>query len=223
MDTKIGIVSRSVKQRSSSNWMDKLKEKVVLITGAGKGSGRILAQAFAEQGSLVAANDISPINVEEVVNRIQANGGRAKAYIDDVAKKVGVQNIINQVEDDFGQIDVLINHAAVEPHVPLLDMDEWDWHRTLDVNLTGAFLMTQSVGRLMRAQGSGVIINLITGSVQEEKAEGAFIASMNALDGLTRQAAREFAPYGIRVYLIENIQDKIVERVFALLDLQEEQ
>jgi NAD(P)-dependent dehydrogenase (short-subunit alcohol dehydrogenase family) len=202
--------------------MDKLKEKVVLITGAGKGSGRILAQAFAEHGSLVAANDISPINVEEVVNRITANGGRAKAYIDDVAKKVGVQNIINQVEDDFGQIDILVNHAAVEPHIPLLDMDEWDWHRTLDVNLTGAFLMTQSVGRLMRAQGSGVIINLITGSVQEEKAEAAFIASMNGLDGLTRQAAREFALYGIRVYSIENIQEKIVERVFALLDLQEE-
>jgi 3-oxoacyl-[acyl-carrier protein] reductase len=222
MDTKIAIKSHYVKQRSSSNWMDKLKEKVVLITGAGKGSGRILAQAFAEHGSRVAANDISPINVEEVVKQIVAKGGRAKAYLDDVAKKVGVQNIINQVEDDFGRIDILINHAAVEPHVPLLDMDEWDWHRVLDVNLTGAFLMIQSVGRLMRAQGSGVIINLITGSTPDEKAEAAFIASMNGLDGLTRQAAQEFAPYGIKVYSVENIQEKIVERVFALLDLQKE-
>ena len=135
-----------------------------MITGAGKGSGRILAQAFAEQGAIVAANDISPINVDEVVDQIVAKGGRAKAYIDDVAKKVAAQNIINQVEDDFGRIDILINHAAVEPHVPLLDMDEWDWHRVLDVNLTGAFLMTQSAGRVMRAQGSGVIINLITGT-----------------------------------------------------------
>jgi 3-oxoacyl-[acyl-carrier protein] reductase len=203
--------------------MDKLKEKVVLITGAGKGSGRILAQAFAEHGSLVAANDISPINVEEVVNQITAKGGRAKAYIEDVAKKVGAQHIINQVEDDFGRIDILINHATVEPRVPLLDMDEWDWHRTLDVNLTGAFLMTQSVGRVMRAQDSGVIINLITGSNQYENAEAAFVASMNGLDGLTRQAAREFAPYGIKVYSVENIQEKIVERVFALLDLQKEE
>jgi len=203
--------------------MDKLKEKVVLITGAGKGSGRILAQAFAEHGSLVAANDISPINVEEVVNQITAKGGRAKAYIEDVAKKVGAQHIINQVEDDFGHIDILINHATVEPRVPLLDMDEWDWHRTLDVNLTGAFLMTQSVGRVMRAQDSGVIINLITGSNQYENAEAAFVASMNGLDGLTRQAAREFAPYGIKVYSVENIQEKIVERVFALLDLQKEE
>ena len=190
----------------------------MLITGAGKGSGRILAQAFAEQGSLVAANDISPINVEDVVNQIVAQGGQAKAYLEDVAKKVGVQNIINQVEDDFGRIDILINHAAVEPHVPLLEMDEWDWHRTLDVNLTGAFLMVQSVGRLMRAQGSGVIINLITGSTRDGYAGAAFVASMYGLDGLTRQAAREFTPYGIQVYAVENISEKIVERVFALLD-----
>src|SRR6266508_1933545 len=198
--------------------MDTLKDKVVLITGAGKGSGRILAQAFAEHGSLVAANDISPINVEEVVNQIITKDGRAKAYIEDVAKKVGVQNIINQVEDDFGRIDILINHAAVEPHVPLLDMDEWDWHRVLDVNLTGAFLMTQSVGRLMRAQGSGVILSLIPGATHDGNTEAAFVASMNGLDGLTRQAAPELAPYGVQVYAIENISEKIVEQVFARLN-----
>jgi NAD(P)-dependent dehydrogenase (short-subunit alcohol dehydrogenase family) len=144
--------------------MDKLEKKVVLITGAGKGSGRILAGALAKRGAAVAANDISPINVEEAVDEIIAKGGRAKAYIEDVAKKVGAQSIVKQVEDDFGRIDILINHAAVEPHIPLLDMDEWDWHRVLDVNLTGAFLMTQSAGRVMRVQGSGVIINLIHGA-----------------------------------------------------------
>src|SRR5512142_1131510 len=177
--------------------MDKLKGKVVLITGAGKGSGRILAEAFAMQGAIVAANDISPINVEEVVDQILAKGGRAQAYIDDVAKKVAAQNIINQVEEDFGQIDILINHAAVEPRVPLLDMDEWDWHRVLDVNLTGAFLMTQSVGRVMRVRGSGVIINLITVAAGDENREAAFLASMRGLEGFTRQAARELSAYGI--------------------------
>jgi 3-oxoacyl-[acyl-carrier protein] reductase len=203
--------------------MSKLKDKIVLISGAGKGSGCILAQAFAERGAIVAANDVSPINVEEVVNQIVAKGGRAKAYIDDVAKKVAVQNIIKQVEDDFGRIDILINHAAVEPHIPLLDMDEWDWHRVLDVNLTGAFLMTQSVGRVMRAQGSGVIVNLITKSTRDGTDDAAFIATMNALDGFTRQAAHELSPYGIHVYSVEDIPEKIVESVFALLDLQIEE
>ena len=203
--------------------MGKLKNKIVLITGAGKGSGRILAEAFAGQGALVATNDISPINVEEVVNQIVANGGQARAYIEDVAKKVGTQNIVNQVEDDFGGIDILINHAAVQPHVPLLDMDEWDWHRVLDVNLTGAFLMTQSVGRLMRAQGSGVIINLITRSVHAVNHEAAFIASMSGLDGFTQQAARELSPYGIHVYSVEDLTETIVENVFTLPDLQTEE
>jgi NAD(P)-dependent dehydrogenase (short-subunit alcohol dehydrogenase family) len=191
--------------------MDGLNEKVVLITGAGKGCGRILARAFAERGSLVAANDISPINVEEVVNQIVANGGRAKAYIEDVAKKVGVQQVINQVEDDFGRVDILINHAAVEPHVPLLEMDEWDWHRVLDVNLTGAFLMTQSMG-------SGVIIHLITRSSPNQSNAAAFTASMHGLEEFARQAACELSPYGIQVHAVENSSETVVERVLALFD-----
>jgi len=223
--------------------MNKLRNKVVLITGAGRGSGKLLAQEFAERGAIVAANDISPINVEAVVDQIVAKGGHAKAYIDDIAKKVAAQSIVKQVEDDFGRIDILINHAAVQPHVSLLDMDEWDWHRVLDVNLTGAFLMIQSVGRVMRAsssrgaKGSGVIINLIRASKNElglsasslngeaEGAEGeaAFVASMRGLDGLTHQAAHELSPYGIQVYTVENISEKIIENVFALLDLETEE
>jgi len=213
--------------------MDNLKDKIVLITGAGKGSGQILAKAFADHGAIVAANDLSPINVEAVVDEINKQGGRAKAYIEDVAKKVGVQNLINQVEDDFGRIDVLINHAAVEPIAPLLNMDEWDWHRVLDVNLTGAFLMTQSAARVMREQSggvtplaalkasmgaSGVIINLITGSVRDENGEAAFVASMQGLKGFTQQAAHELSPHGVRVYAVENVQATIITNVLALFE-----
>ena len=179
----------------------KFKGKVILITGAGKGVGRRLAAAFAELGASVAANDISPINVEELVQEIKARGGDARAYIEDVAKKVGAQALVKQVEDDFGRIDILVNHAAVEPQSALLDMDEWDWHRTLDVNLTGAFLMTQSVGRMMRAQGGGVIINIVTEAGRDDSPlRAAFLTSMAGLEAFSQQAARELAPYGIRVY-----------------------
>ena len=197
--------------------MADLQDKVVLITGAGKGRGRLLAEALAERGAYVAANDISPINVEEVVNGIVQKGGRAKAYVEDIAKKLGAQLIINQVEDDFGQIDILINHAAVEPHIPLLDMDEWDWHRVLDVNLTGTFLMTQSVGRVMRGQGKGVIINLITETARDESCEAAFIGSMRGLAGFTRQATRELGPYGIQVHAVTANTDDVLETVLRLL------
>jgi len=203
--------------------MKNLNDKVILITGAGKGSGRTLAKSLAEHGATIAANDISPINVEEVVDEINKQGGRAKAYIEDVAKKVGAQHLVKQVEDEFGRIDILINHASVEPHVPLLDMDEWDWHRVMDVNLTGAFLMTQSAGRVMRSQSSGVILNLIAANQVTVKGEAppqgdaAFIASMNGLSGFTRQAAQELSPYGIHVHAVET-GDDIVERVLALLE-----
>jgi 3-oxoacyl-[acyl-carrier protein] reductase len=200
--------------------MDRLDGKVVLITGAGRGSGRLLAQAFAGRGAIIALNDISPVNVEPVVEEIITKGGRARAYIDDIAKKVGAQNIINQVQDDFGGIDILIHHAAVEPHIPLLEIDEWDWHRVLDVNLTGAFLMTQSAGRVMREQGSGVIVNLISVSTREPGRAAAFLASMQGLAEFTRQAARELKPYRIQVYAVES-GPEVANHVFGLLQMEE--
>ncbi len=203
--------------------MKDFKDKVILITGAGRGNGRLLAESFAQRGAIVAANDISPVNVEEVVDAINGQGGRAKAYIEDVAKKLGAQNIIKQVEDDFGRIDILIHHAAVEPHVPLLDMDEWDWHRVLDVNLTGAFLMTQSAGRVMRAQGSGVILFLITGPGRDDWNEAAFFTSMEGLRGLARQSARELGPLGIHVFAVENSGHETVRKIFALFEGFEEE
>ena len=199
--------------------MNNLTNKVVLITGAGKGSGKLLVQALGERGAIVAANDITPINVDAVVEEIVKQGGRAKAYIEDIAKKVGVQSLVNQVESEFGRIDILINHASVQPNVPLLKMDEWDWHRVLDVNLTGAFLMIQSAGRVMRSQGSGVMINLIEENQASVKEEAAYISSMQGLKALTRQAARELNPYGIRVHAVGTGND-IVESVLDLLEEQ---
>lgn len=201
--------------------MTDFKGKVVLITGAGKGSGRKLAEAFARQGATVAANDISPINVEEVVEKIRAQGGDARAYVDDIAKKVGAQALVKQVEDDFGRIEILVNHASVEPHFSLLDMDEWDWHRVLDVNLTGAFLVTQSVGRMMREQGGGVIVNLLAPDLgvtvagrDESLQRAAFFVSMAGLESLSQQAARELAPHGIRVHSVTSDTD--VETILNL-------
>jgi NAD(P)-dependent dehydrogenase (short-subunit alcohol dehydrogenase family) len=85
--------------------------------------------------------------------------------------------------------------------MPLLDMDEWDWHRTLDVNLSGPFFAIQSVGRVMRQQGGGVIVNIAAsaGCAQDLKDCSAYVASKMGLVGLTRAAALELAPYHIRV------------------------
>lgn len=176
-----------------------LEGKVVLITGAGKGAGRRLAQLFASLGARVAANDISPVNLDDLV---ESSSGRVSLYAEDMAKKVGAQSVIKQVEDDLGRLDILINHAAVEPRSPLLEMDEWDWHRVLDVNLTGAFLAIQSAGRIMRQNGSGVIFNLVSLGLPWQKNAAAYAASMYALIALTKAAAEELGPRGVCVHAV---------------------
>lgn len=176
-----------------------LDGKVVLITGAGKGNGRLLAKLFAGHGARVAANDISPVNLDDLV---RGADGEIRAYPEDVAKKVGAQAVLKQVEDDFGRIDIVVNHAAVEPHVTLLDMDEWDWHRVLDVNLTGAFLLIQSAGRIMRHNGSGVIINWIDLEHPWRLQAAAYAASMYGLVALTQAASAELAPHGVFVHAV---------------------
>ena len=155
-------------------------------------------------------------------NLVASGSGKIKAYVEDAAKKVGVQNLVKQVEDDFGRIDILVNHAAVEPRVPLLDMDEWDWHRVLDVNLTGAFLMMQSVGRVMRAKGSGVIVNLTMANQLDIGGEAAFASSMKGFEELSRRAAKELNPFGIRVYALDEAADTIIAKVFDMLDIAED-
>lgn len=176
-----------------------LANKVILITGAGRGLGRQLAEACAARGAIVAANDISPINVEAVVDGIQAAGGRARAYVHDVAKKVDVQAMINNISDDFGRIDVLITCARVEPASGLLEMDEWDLHRVFDVNAIGAFLTMQAVGRVMRAQGGGVIVSAARLSPE---AASSVQASLGGLAAFSQRAASELAPHNILVYAL---------------------
>ena len=130
-----------------------LKGKVVLVTGAGKGAGRSIADAFASNGACLAINDLTPINLDDTESAYPAAGGQVKAYVVDVTKKMPIQGLINTVMDDWGRIDILVNCAQVKPTSTLLEMDDWDWQRTLDVNLTGVFLLMQSVGRVMRTRG----------------------------------------------------------------------
>ena len=107
--------------------MNDLKDKVVLITGAGQGFGAAILPVLAKQGAIIAANDITTINLDSPIAEIIKAGGRAKAYDADVCKKLALQTMLGDVLTDFGRIDVLINHASVQPRMPILEMDEWDW------------------------------------------------------------------------------------------------
>lgn len=196
--------------------MGDFKDEVVLVTGAGKGAGRAVAEAFAAREAILAVNDVSPVNLDETVKHVREAGGRVKDYVEDVAKKMPVQTLLNQVLDDWGRIDVLVNCAEVEPVHALLDMDEWDWQRTLDVNLSGAFLLTQSLGRIMREKGGGVIVHVGERAKGPEQRVGYF-ASKAGLAAFSALAAVELADFGIRVFHVQPGEVKdVVAEVLAL-------
>jgi 3-oxoacyl-[acyl-carrier protein] reductase len=179
----------------------RFKGKVVLVTGAGRGIGREIAASFGTQGAWVAANDITPVNLDRTVQQISDAGGVVKDYVTDISKKMPVQAMVAQILDEWERIDILVNNAGVEPHAPLLDLDAWDWQRTIDVNLSGPFYTTQTVGRIMRGQEQGVIVNIasIAGRAHGLKDRSAYVASKMGLIGLTRESARELAAHNIRV------------------------
>ena len=184
------------------------------MTGAGKGTGRTLAEAFTRQGALVAANDISPVNVDAVVAQLNANGGRARAFVHDIAKKVALQAMVNEVVDVFGRIDILVNCANVEPHMSFLEMDEWDLHRTFEVNAIGAMLVAQVVGRVMRSQGGGIIIE--TATKARGRPAAAYISSRAAMPGLVESAWDELNIHNIQLYGVMTNGADCVNAVFSL-------
>ncbi len=181
-----------------------LAGKVVLISGAGRGIGRAIALAFARQGASLALNDLTPINLDETIFQAQALNALARSYVFDIARKMPVEEMVSEILSDWGRIDILINNAGVHPIVPLLEMDEWDARRTLDVNLLGPFFLIQAVGRVMGEQGGGVIVNIAADleRVQGWRESAAFMASKAGLIGLTQAAASELAESHVRVHAI---------------------
>jgi NAD(P)-dependent dehydrogenase (short-subunit alcohol dehydrogenase family) len=180
------------------------RDRVALVTGAGRGLGRSLALAFASAGAQVAANDLTPVNLDETVRLIEAAGGRVRPYLFDIAKGLPARALVDQVVAQFGRLDVLVNNAGVRPIQPLTSMDEWDWQRTLDVNLSGPFLLMQAAVKPMQQQGGGIILNIASGEPRPALLHGqaAYFASKSALITLSQAAAQEFSTYNIRVYTI---------------------
>ncbi len=172
-----------------------------LVTGAGEGIGRAIALALAAAGASVVVNDLNPDRADRVADEITAAGGRAIPWQADVSNRFQTASMIEAGRDAFGQLNILVNAAGVEKLGTLSALDEWEWRRVLDVNLTGAFFCTQLLSRVMADEGGGVIINVAsTAGHGATVAEGvSYVSSKAGLIGLTRQSARELAPLGIRV------------------------
>ncbi len=172
-----------------------------LVTGAGLGIGRAVALQLARAGASVFVNDLNPDNADRVAAEIRAEGGQSVAWIADVSNKLLVGPMIEAMRDEYGRMDIVVNAAGVEKISTFIELDEWDWRRVMDVNLNGTFFVTQMAGRVMAAEGGGVIVNLAStaGHPLARADSAAYVASKAGIIGLTKEAARELAPYSVRV------------------------
>lgn len=180
----------------------RVDNRVAIVTGAGQGVGRATARTLAAAGAWVAVNDLNPDRAELVAQEIRGAGGKAIGIAADVSNKFQCVKLVEGTRAEWGQLDILVNNAHVEPVATVLKLDEWDWQRCLDVNLKGTFFMSQLVGRVLNDSGrGGVIANVasIAGPEIPLPGRAAFCASQAGIVGFARECAREYAAYSIRV------------------------
>ncbi|NKQ34302.1 MAG: SDR family NAD(P)-dependent oxidoreductase [Chloroflexi bacterium] len=184
-----------------------LKDKVAIVTGAGRGIGTAVAHKLAQAGARVAVNDQNPDRAERTAAAIRAGGGQAIGVMADVSNKFQCVHLVETTREEWGQLDILVNCAAIRPQSTILKMDEWEWQRVQDVNLKGTFFMSQLCGRVMNDENGargGVIVNIGSTAGWETPLENqaAYCAAKAGIMGFTRECAREYAAYGIRVYAL---------------------
>jgi NAD(P)-dependent dehydrogenase (short-subunit alcohol dehydrogenase family) len=177
---------------------EETNEQVAVVTGAARGIGRRVALALAERGYAVAANDLSP--PEEALIEFEQLGAEALGISGDVSDEEAVREMVGDVMEIFGRIDVLVNNAGISGIVPAEQTALADWNRILAVNLTGPFLMSREFGKEMLRQGSGSIVNISSvAGLLGVSDRAAYNASKHGLIGLTRTLAAEWGGRGVRV------------------------
>ena len=183
--------------------MPQFTDKIVLITGAGRGIGRAMALRFAQEGAHIVAADVEPALVESTAAAVQELGRQCLALRVDVTKLADIQRMVGQAIEQFTRIDVLCNNAGVLRFQEMFEITEADWDFVLNVNTKGAFFVLQTVAREMVKRRSGKIIN--TASISGKQPEPYFLhygVSKAGVIHMTKSAAVVLAPYHINVNAI---------------------
>jgi glucose 1-dehydrogenase len=183
----------------------KLKGKVAVVTGAGRGIGRGCALRFAAEGASVVVADLDEKGAAETVRAIEGAGGKAKFARTDIGDAAQVAAMVRTAVDAYGRLDVSLNCAGVIPLAgsDVLETSEAEWGKVIAINLTGAFLVGQAAAREMVTNGSGSIINIASvAAVMAMGNQAAYVASKAGVNGLTKALAIGLAHRGVRVNAI---------------------
>jgi 3-oxoacyl-[acyl-carrier protein] reductase len=183
------------------NQMGLLKDQVAIVTGASRGIGRAIAIQLASQGAKVVVNYASSITAAyEVVAEITAAGGEAIALQADVSEENQVDTLIKITLEKFQRVDVLVNNAGITRDTLLLRMKLEEWQAVIDLNLTGVFLCTKAVSKIMLKQRSGRIINIASVAGQMgNPGQANYSAAKAGVIGFTKTVAKELSSRGITV------------------------
>ncbi len=186
---------------ASQTSSQRLSDRVAIITGASRGIGRAIALALAAEGANVAVNYASSSSAaEEVVAAITDAGGNAIAFQADVSKVDQVETLLDKTLEKFGRVDVLVNNAGITRDTLLLRMKPEDWQAVIDLNLTGVFLCTRAVSKVMLKQRAGRIINIASVAGQMgNPGQANYSAAKAGVIGFTKTVAKELASRGITV------------------------
>lgn len=176
----------------------KLKDKIAIITGGGRGIGREIALALAEEGADIALFDVNEEALSATCKELQGLGRRAEGFVVDVTNSKMVDEGVAKVLDKLGRIDILINNAGITKDGLIVRMDDAQWDQVLDINLKGSFLCTRSVAKHMMKQRHGCIVNIasIVGIIGNP-GQANYSASKAGLIGLTKTVAKELASRGV--------------------------
>ncbi len=177
-----------------------LEGKVAVITGAGSGVGRAMANLFAKNGSAVVVVDLLPDRVSQVVAEVEASGGKASGLAMDLSVKTQVERMVDETLNSFGRVDILCNNAGIMDGVrPVADTTDDVWDKVMNINLNAPFWASRRVIPSMVKQGRGVIINTASvAGLLGGTAGAAYTVSKHALIGLTQNIAAFYGAKGIR-------------------------
>ena len=183
-----------------------LHDKVAIITGAGRGLGEAIALAFAREKVKVVIDDVNGVAANNVKEKVIALGSQAMAFDVDITKPKGVERMVEGVEKEFGRIDILVNNA-VAPNsfrrVLFMEMDLSEWTNILNVSLTGTFICSKAVAKVMAKNRKGKIINMSSIAANLPAAgQAAYSTSKAGIEALSKVMAGELGKYGISVIYI---------------------